>query len=448
MAKINFTSGRISSFACDPDKAQAFLWDSKAPGLGLRATPAGAKSYVFQSKLNNKTVRVTIGDVRSWTIEKAQERARYLQTLVDNGQDPREVRAEQKAAHAARQAEARRQDEMFGDAWDGYVEARKPFWSERTYEDHLHHADIGGRPRKRGKGLIQPGPIAVLRSIKLKQLTGEVVAGWLAEESEKRPTMVALSFRLVRGFIRWANEQPNFTGLIPTDAYQARNVKDALPRVKAKEGDALQREQLKAWFAAVRNLPNPVISVYLQGLLIMGPRREEWASLKWTDVDFKWRSVTLDDKVEGTAGRTIPLPPYMAAQLLVLKQLNAVQPSKRRLEKMADRGEIWTPSPWVFHSPTAADGKLAEPRIAHEQVLKKAELPHVSLHGLRRSFGTLSEWCEVPVGVVAQIQGHKPSAIAEKHYRRRPIDLLRKWHDKIEAWILEQAEISFTPDAK
>jgi intergrase/recombinase len=58
---------------------------------------------------------------------------------------------------------------------------------------------------------------------------------------------------------------------------------------------------------------------------------------------------------------------------------------------------------------------------------------------LRRSFGTLSEWVEVPVGVVAQIQGHAPSALAEKHYRRRPLDLLRVWHTKIEAWILEQA---------
>lgn len=39
--------------------------------------------------------------------------------------------------------------------------------------------------------------------------------------------------------------------------------------------------------------------------------------------------------------------------------------------------------------------------------------------------------------------GHKPSALAEKHYRRRPIDLWRMWHEKIEAWILEQAGIEF-----
>ncbi len=48
--------------------------------------------------------------------------------------------------------------------------------------------------------------------------------------------------------------------------------------------------------------------------------------------------------------------------------------------------------------------------------------------------------------MVAQIQGHKPSATAEKHYKVRPLELLRVHHQKIEAWILEQAGVVF--DAK
>ena len=67
------------------------------------------------------------------------------------------------------------------------------------------------------------------------------------------------------------------------------------------------------------------------------------------------------------------------------------------------------------------------------------------MHDLRRSFGPLAEWTETLAGVVAQIMGDKPSAIAVKHYRRRPIDLLRMWHVKIEGWILEQAQIDFVP---
>jgi hypothetical protein len=37
--------------------------------------------------------------------------------------------------------------------------------------------------------------------------------------------------------------------------------------------------------------------------------------------------------------------------------------------------------------------------------------------------------------------GHKPSATVEKHYKVRPLDLLRMWHTKIEEWFLEQAGI-------
>jgi intergrase/recombinase len=54
----------------------------------------------------------------------------------------------------------------------------------------------------------------------------------------------------------------------------------------------------------------------------------------------------------------------------------------------------------------------------------------------------------VPVGIVAQIQGHKPSAIAEKHYRVRPLDLLRMWHERIEAFIIENAKVDFKPEEK
>jgi len=122
----------------------------------------------------------------------------------------------------------------------------------------------------------------------------------------------------------------------------------------------------------------------------------------------------------------IPLPPHPAGLLNALP--------RRTLAS----GE---PNPWVFSSPTTKHGRMGEANSDHTRAVAAAGLPHLTLHGLRRSFAILSEWVECPVGVVAQIQGHKPSAIVEKHYRRRPLDLLRKWHDKIEGWILSEAGI-------
>ena len=36
----------------------------------------------------------------------------------------------------------------------------------------------------------------------------------------------------------------------------------------------------------------------------------------------------------------------------------------------------------------------------------------------------------MPVGIVAEIMGHKPSATAERHYKSRPLELLGIWHTK------------------
>ena len=127
--------------------------------------------------------------------------------------------------------------------------------------------------------------------------------------------------------------------------------------------------------------------------------------------------MTIRDKVEGE--RIIPLTPHVASLLDALPRRNQ----------------------WVFSSPASKSGRLQEPRNLHNKALVTAGLPALSLHGLRRSFGTLSEWVECPVGISAQIMGHKPSATAEKHYRVRPIDLLRMWHTKLERWIHEQADI-------
>ncbi|MDR6409731.1 UNVERIFIED_ORG: integrase [Burkholderia sp. 1595] len=451
MAKVNFTAARVERHKCPAGKSQSFLWDSKAPGLGLRATVNGAKSYIFQGKIHGGTVRVTIGDPRSWTIDKAQGEAHRLQILIDSGKDPREEAAGQRAAHAARKVEARRHTATVGEAWADYLEylrtdispkTKKPR-SPRYLADHAALAAPGGEIAKRGGAKTVRGPLAPLMTLKLSSLTAKTVAAWLADEARERPTNAAHAYRLLKAFIRWCGGQDEYAGTIAPDAYDSPKVTAVLPQSKAKEGDCLQREQLPAWFDAVRKIQNPVISAYLQGLLITGARREELAALAWAEVDFRWRSLHIADKVETESGRTIPLTPFLASLLLDLKRINDTPPNVRQLRRLKQRGEKWQPSPWVFASKTAADGKLAEPRIAHTKALEVAGLPHVTLHGLRRSFGTLSEWVECPVGVVAQIQGHAPSAIAEKHYRRRPLDLLRMWHDKIEAWLLQQAGIEF-----
>jgi integrase len=463
MAKIAFTAGRVAGFKCPADKAQAFLWDVNAPGLGLRATPAGKPAYVFQGVFQGKDVRLTIGSPAAWSIPDAQAKARELQRLIDEGRDPRDLKRDALAATVAKQAATTAKAEAdkvasltVGEVWNDYIEKRREFWGDLHYRDHIDKAKAGGLPSGRrggGKQLTKPGPLAALMPLALKDLDQATIEAWAANEGKTRPSSARLAWRLLTVFLTWCGEHSDYKVLLPArNPAKTKNARESLGKAGTKK-DVLQKGQLKAWFAAVQQIQNPVISAYLQTLLLTGARPGEVLGLRWEDINTKWCSLTIRDKVEGE--RVIPLTPYMLHMLTPLPRRNQYvfastraldmsdKNKDRRARKAAAKGT--TPHHGDLQE-TSRTGFISEPNTPHTRACRAAGIDGLTLHGLRRSFKSLTEWLEIPAGVVAQLMGHKPSATAEKHYTVRPLDLLRVHHEKIEAWILEQAGIVF--DAK
>jgi integrase len=445
------TVGLIDRLTCPAGKLQVFLRDTKAPGLRVRATaaseknPKGVKAFVFESKLNRQTIRRTIGDVRAWSIEAARNEANRLRVTLDAGTDPREVERQQQAdkaeAHDALVAKVQAGKlaaVTVGEVWADYLTQRRPFWGELHYRDHLDKAKPGGLPSGRrggGKKLTQPGPLAALMPLALRDLDQPTIEAWAAKEGLTRPSSARLAWRLLTVFLTWCAEEPAYAALLPAkNPAKTKKAREALGKAGTKK-DVLQKGQLAAWFAAVQQLQNTVIAACIQMMLLTGARPGEVLALRWEDVNTKWKGISIRDKVEGT--REIPATPYMLHLLAALPRRTMTDP----------KTGMQIANPWVFSSPTSATGCLTEPNNPHTRACKAAGLEGLTLHGLRRSFKSLTEWLEVPVGVVAQIQGHKPSATAEKHYTVRPLELLRLHHERIEAWILEQAGIVFDSKA-
>lgn len=424
MSKVRFTSGRIANFECAVNQRQDFLWDSEVSGFGLRVTDQGKKTYIFQGRVGKTSLRMTIGNIKDWSIDDAKKEARRLQTLCDTGVDPRVMNKNNILESAAIKAKEDGQQLLFKAAWDKYIEAHKKVWGVHHLSDHFKVAHEGGRPYKyNSEKKTIAGPVGALLDTRLIDITSEYLEKWIKRENETRPTQAALAFRLVRGFLNWCEDQKEFTIFTNLDAHKSRKVRRAVRPPQSKKG-SLQKEQLESWFREVRALNNQIASAYLQTVVLTGSRREADASLKWVDIDFEWKSINLWDKVESRK-ILIPLTPYVEELLKGLPRVNE----------------------YVFASKRSETGYIAEPRTAQAMALKAANLPHVTIHDLRRTFSNMCEWVDIPAGIKNQLMGHKPKTTDEKHYTQRSLDFLRLWHIRIEKWIITEAKVNFYCDA-
>jgi integrase len=376
--------------------------------LGLvvdRRYPKIRKTFIFEAKLHGRTLRCKLGAWPTWTVAEAEREARELRVKVDKGIDPRaEKRAKRAAAvQAAETAKARRA--TLRDAWQAYLTHRaastKPLApvTVRDYGTHLRRSFPDWADRK----LVDLSGDAVV--VKHKGLVDQSGA---AQGNQ--------AMRYLRAVLNWAKKQPQFA-----TAFSAGN-----PVHKLTEDDAwaevwpqkitLQRNQLSAWWEATGLIANPVPRAYLQFLLLTGCRREEALALTWKDIDFRWRSITfLDIKTGGD--RVVPLTRYVAQLLASLPRRND----------------------WVFSSVRGREKRMREPATHVKKIATKTGI-HVPSHALRKSFITLTEWPELPDGVVRQITGHVVKNDAhEWHYKHRPLDLLALHLQRYENWLMSEA---------
>lgn len=429
--RVSLTAARIEALACPPDKSQSFVWDTQAPTLMLRVSNRGRKTYAFESRLDGRTIRLTIGDVKTWPLAKARAEASRLKTLIDQGIDPREVKRQQQEAREIQRIQQESEAATFGEVWQAYMADRWDKWGEHHRNDHKRLTRAPGET-KAGKPTIA-GPLYCFWEERLADINQDRIEAWASEQSKERPTVARLSWRLLRAFFEWCAEQSEYRTIITSNPAKTKDTRETLGSGNART-DSLLKTQLAEWFKTVQGIGNPTAAVYIQAMLLTGARPNELLALRWEDINTRWNSITLRDKDESKGGkdgtRDIPLTPYVSYLLLSLPRRND----------------------WVFSSAgknqegEPLDAPITTPHKLLRDANRVAGIGHVTFQGLRRSFGSLSEWLEIPAGVVAQIQGHKPSATAEKHYRVRPLDLLALHHNRLEAWILEQAGIDFNPE--
>lgn len=450
------TSGLIARATCPPERSFVLLKDVSKRGLRVRVTKAGGKHWQFETRLRTGLFTRALGEWPTVSIEEARQEAHRLRGLTERGIDPRELEAQELAAknaeaeRAVKEAESKRQDAIarsltVGALWPAYLKEGRPkrrdSWKPRYLEDLKKMSSPGGVPKLRGKGVTRPGPLYPLMSMALVDINEDVLKAWHDKEALAGKHQAARALMMFRGFMRWCATKSEYRGLINNEAGRAPAILETLPSFKPR-ADALEVAQVPAWWAAVGELNNHIITVYLRALLLTGARRMEMARLRWADVDFRWKKLTLADKVEDT--RIIPLAPHLAEMLRSLPRVNEwVFASARPLSdtpaniKRRERHRLHTEFEGAGAGSLISDaGHIKDARHSHEKALKAAGIDKLTFHGLRRSFSLLGEASGAPAGAIAQIMGHKPSAVAEG-YRPRSIDALRPYMKQIESHMMD-----------
>ena len=95
--QLNFTNANLKSLPLPEPRKRKSYSDDRVPGLLLRITHSGVKTFLVYRKVNNKPVRVTIGRYPDIAIEQARRLAKRNLADMAEGKNPN---SEKKMARA------------------------------------------------------------------------------------------------------------------------------------------------------------------------------------------------------------------------------------------------------------------------------------------------------------------------------------------------------------
>ena len=333
-------------------------------------TSNGIKTFsVFRRIKGAQPERVTLGRYPAMSIEQARKKTAEINSLIENGKNPADVKRSQKAELTF--------SLLFQEYLGRHFKPHKRTWTE----DASKFSQYLDKPLGNKKlSVIQRADIAAVHS----QITR---AG--------HPTTANRVLALVSSIYGWAAS----AGL-----WEANPAKGIKCNPEKSRDRFLQSDELPRFFEALAEEPNYTIRDYFLLSLLTGARKANVLSMRWEDINFEraeWRIA----RTKNNESQTITLT---AEAVEILKNR---QPD--------DSTEMY-----VFPS-TGKSGHLVEPKKGWERVLSRAGIKDIRIHDLRRTLGSWQAKTGASLTIVGKSLNHKsPSTTAI--YARLDLDPVRE----------------------
>lgn len=313
-----------------PQAGQLFVRDDELTGFALRITE-GAKSFIWEGRIKGRVRRVTLGQYPGLTVLMARKLALEVKTAIANGGNPADARMQE------------RREGTFGELAEAYIsryakEHRKS-WATDERRLRVHF----GRWNTR----------------KLSDLTREE-AGRVQHLIAQRHGKVASNraMTLLRSAFNWAAREGIHKGDNPAVGLTYYH--------EQKRERFLSPEELRRVNEALAQEPNEYWRAYFALALMLGTRKQELLSARWTDIDLGQQTIRLPETKAGRS-HVLPLP---APAIEILRSLSSCGRSE-----------------WVFPS-NGKSGRLADAKTAWRRIRKQAGVEDVTVHDLRRTLGS------------------------------------------------------------
>ena len=354
-----------------PKKGQKYYFDDNLPGFGLRVS-AGVKSFFVQSYVGRKKVRCTIGRLPVFNVARARLRAKELLLDMAYGINPQEEKKQ-----------TRIQLTTLGQVVDTYLIDRnlKPN-SIRDIQKHMNgiFKDWLGKP--------------------FIDIDIDMVKALFHEFSERSAAQCNQAFRILRAILNYALENYKGPDDKPLRLYNPVNILSVNKMwhvLDSKEGDIPINEIGKFWDTLQHERDDPSLGISSLSVidavcvtLLTGARREEVASLEWSNVNLGesyWHIESPKNK------KPITLP--------LSKQAVAILSERPRLNQ------------YVFYSDKNKGGYINSGAIRN----KAFKLQGVTAHDLRRTFQAIAIACGIELYKAKLLMNHRQkNDITIKHY--------------------------------
>jgi hypothetical protein len=382
MAHIKINLRTVPAAAASPD-ADVYYWDEdKDPyGFGLRVTPKGVRSFVFQYRLKGRPARrVTLGKYGALTPDQARTRAKALAAVVATGVDP--VDEEQRKRREAEALDLTTYLDFFTDhclkvQWRGS-------WKDARRSVELH---VLPRLKKLGRKSLLEVTAADI---------DEIITGL-----SDRPALARKVWAILSRFFSFAVEKQKLAkALNPADAVKAPPTPGARKRVLSPD------EIFAAWRGSY-GLKAPW-GRYVRLLFCTGQRRTEVSALPWKELNRARAFWLLDgERAKNDEDHVAPLNHQ------ALRELDGIGWRVRGLVFPSETGK----TPITAYSDAKEALDLLMLSILQERADARAaqlgedpepvELARWTFHDVRRTVTTTMQSLGVPLEVTERCLAHK-----------------------------------------